>query len=237
MNKLLTKDAETRCRHLDATLEFKSEDVTPTGRFKGYASVFGIVDQGGDAVQPGAFIEGIAKAKTDGRLIPMLWQHDRTDPLGTWPDMAEDAKGLFVEGQLVLDDNPQAKRAHSLLKAKALGGLSIGYRIPAGGAEEDPKRRGVFLLKKVDLVEVSLVTMPMLIQARVQEVKSLLAGGARPSVADLQGVLREVGFDDDLAKAIAEHSRPLLERVEEQGIGNPAAALYEAIGARLAGLS
>lgn len=230
---ILTKDAEVECRHLEAALHFKAEDVTPAGRFKGYASVFGVVDQGGDQVQPGAFIEGITKAKTDGRLIPMLWQHDRTEPLGTWPDMAEDAKGLYVEGQLVLEDNPQAKRAHSLLKAKALGGLSIGYRIPAGGAAEDEKRRGVYLLKKVDLVEVSLVTMPMLIQAKVTQVKSLLAGGVRPSVSDLQGVLKEVGFDDQLAKAVAEAARPVLEAVNRSGMVDPAQALYDALGTRM----
>lgn len=231
---IFQKDAQFGGRRLDVPFDVKAEDVTPEGRFKGYASVFNVVDQGGDAVQPGAFIEGITKAKSDGRLIPMLWQHDRTEPLGTWVDMAEDAKGLYVEGQLVLEDNPPAKRAHSLLKAKALGGMSIGYRIPAGGAEEDPKRRGVFLLKKVDLVEVSLVTMPMLLQARVQSVKSLIEGGAHPSVSDLVGVLREVGFAEDLAKAIGENARPLLEKLDEKsGIAADVDAFYKTLAAGL----
>lgn len=230
---MLFKDAHFNGRRLEVPLDIKAEDVTPEGRFKGYASVFNIVDQGGDVVQPGAFIESIAKAKTDRRLIPMLWQHDRTEPLGTWADIAEDAKGLYVEGQLVLDDNPPAKRALALLKAKALGGMSIGYRIPAAGAEEDPKRRGVYLLKKLDLVEISLVTMPMLIQARVESVKSLLEGGVHPTVADLAGVLREVGFEAELAKAISEAARPLLEKREEKsGIVATADDLYKALAAR-----
>ena len=232
-NHLLRKDAEFDGRRLDVALAVKADDVTPEGRFKGYGSVFNIVDQGGDCVQPGAFIESIATAKSTGRLIPMLWQHDRTEPLGTWVDLAEDAKGLYVEGQLVLEDNPPAKRALALLRAKAIGGLSIGYRIPAAGAEEDSKRRGVYLLKKLDLVEVSLVTMPMLIQARVQSVKSLIAGGAHPSVRDLVGVLREVGFAEELAKSIGDVARPLLERDQEKGMVASGQALYDAIAARL----
>lgn len=195
-----------------------------------------MVDQGGDNVQPGAFIEGLVEAKTAGRLIPMLWQHDRTEPLGTWVDMAEDAKGLFVEGQMVLEDNPLAKRALALLKAKALGGMSIGYRIPAGGAEEDPKKRGVYLLSKISLVEVSLVTMPMLLQARVQSVKSLIQGGVHPSISDLVGVLREVGFEKDLAKAIGEAARPVLEAVGEpdtKAVALERDAFYKALTASL----
>jgi len=227
------KDGEFTGRRMEVPFEFKAEDVTPEGRFKGYASVFNVVDQGGDSVQPGAFIEGLVAAKSEGRLIPMLWQHDRTDPLGTWIDLAEDAKGLYAEGQLVLEDNPPAKRALSLLRAKALGGMSIGYRIPAAGAEEDPKRRGVYLLKKVTLVEVSLVTMPMLIQARVQSVKSLIEGGVHPSISDLVGVLREVGFEAELAKSIGEAARPILERTTEEnkGIASDVDAFYKRLAA------
>ncbi|MBX9926605.1 MAG: HK97 family phage prohead protease [Hyphomicrobiaceae bacterium] len=230
---LLSKDYEFDGRRLDATFHVKAEDVTPEGRFKGYASVFGIIDQGGDVVQPGAFIESIAQAKSDNRLIPMLWQHDRTEPLGTWVDMAEDAKGLYVEGQLVLEDNPPAKRALALLRAKAIGGMSIGYRIPAAGAEEDPKRRGVYLLKKLNLIEISLVTMPMLLQARVQSVKSLIAGGVHPTERDLVGVLLEVGFAEELAKSIGEVARPLLADGQTKGIAPSAQALYDALAARL----
>ncbi len=219
-------------RKMDAALELKADSITAEGEFEGYASVFNVVDQGGDAVQPGAFIDGIARAKAERRFIPLLWQHDRREPMGTWPDMAEDAKGLWVRGKLVLEDNPVAKRAHSLLKAGALGGLSIGYRIPAAGAEEDPKRRGIYLLKKVDLVEISLVTMPMLIQARVSAVKSLLEGGVHPSVADLVGVLEELGYEKSLAQAIGENSRPLLEkRTGDEGLAQGLDAFYKAVAA------
>lgn len=207
----LMKDSEDLgFRKMEANFEVKADSLTADGQFEGYASVFNIVDQGGDAVQPGAFIEGIISAKSEGRLIPMLWQHDRAEPLGTWIDMAEDAKGLYVKGQFVLEDNPPAKRALSLLKAKAIGGMSIGYRIPAAGAEEDPKRRGVYLLKKLNLVEVSLVTMPMLIQAKVTAVKNMIERGCIPSVKEFAASLIEMGFERDLAEGIASKAAPLL---------------------------
>ena len=177
-----------------------------SGEFEGYASTFGNVDQGGDVVEPGAFIEGVVKAKKDGRTIPMLWMHDQREPIGVWKDIAEDSKGLYVKGQLILDGDATAQRAYGKLKAKALGGMSIGYRIPAGGAEPDEKRRGVMRLKKIDLREISLVTMPMNIEARITGVKSILEKGNLPSLAEFEDFLRDAGgFSRSQAKAVTAH--------------------------------
>jgi HK97 family phage prohead protease len=195
-------------KHFDFTFETKS--LSEAGEFEGYASTFGNVDQGGDIVEPGAFIESVVKAKSDGRTIPMLWQHDQREPIGVWKDIAEDAKGLYVKGQLILEGDQTAQRAYGKLKAKALGGMSIGYGIPAGGAEPDEKRRGVTRLKKIDLREISLVTMPMNIQARVTTVKSILDGGALPTVREFEEHLRDAGFSKSLAAAIAGKAAPHL---------------------------
>lgn len=196
----------------DFALDAKA--VGDAGEFEGYASTFGNVDQGGDVVEPGAFIEGIVKAKKDGRTIPMLWQHDQREPIGVWVDMAEDTKGLYVKGNLLIEADPLAKRAHGLLKAKALGGMSIGYRIPVGGAEQDEKRRGVTRLKTIDLREISLVTMPMNIEARVTGVKSTVEAGKLPTLAEFEDLLRDAGgFSRSQAKAIAAHG---LKRLIDQ---------------------
>jgi len=193
----------------DFSLETK--EVGESGEFEGYASTFGNVDQGGDVVEPGAFIEGIVKAKKDGRSIPMLWQHDQREPIGVWKDLSEDAKGLYVKGQLLIDADPLARRAHGLLKAKALGGMSIGYRIPAGGAEPDEKRRGVNRLKVLDLREISLVTMPMNIEARVTSVKAMMEAGKLPTIREFEEFLRDAGgFSKSLAAAIAGKAAPHL---------------------------
>jgi hypothetical protein len=119
-------------KHL--TLTLKSSDLQETGQFEGYASTFGNVDQGGDLIEPGAFRESVGKARTEGWSIPMLWQHDQREPIGVWRDIFEDDRGLFVRGQLIMDGDPVAQRAYGKLKHGALGGLSLGYTIPKGGA-------------------------------------------------------------------------------------------------------
>lgn len=192
-------DAEVfMAQYYDYALETKA--IGSDGEFEGYASTFGNVDQGGDIVEPGAFIDGIVKARKDGRAIPMLWQHKQDEPIGIWTDLAEDAKGLYVKGQLILDGDPVAQRAYGKLKAKALGGMSIGYRIPPGGIVEDDKRPGVSRLKTIDLREISLVTMPMNIEARFTAVKAMadaiekLKAGDRLSEREWERLLKAEPF-------------------------------------------
>jgi HK97 family phage prohead protease len=191
------------------------------GVIAGYASTFGNVDQGGDVVIRGAFKEALEKAKAEGRLIPMLWQHDQREPIGVWDSIEEDRKGLKVQGKLLIDDDPLAARAYAHVKAGSIGGMSIGYRTLPGGMTEDPKRRGVYQLTKLDLREVSLVTMPMNIQARITDVKSLVESGVLPTERQFEQFLREAGgFSKKRALALATACKPLLrgEPVEDGGV-------------------
>ncbi|MDO5647980.1 HK97 family phage prohead protease [Paracoccus sp. (in: a-proteobacteria)] len=129
---------------------------------EGYASLFGLTDQGGDAVAPGAFRASLDRLAAKGDKVRMLWQHDPTRPIGVWDDIREDAKGLWVRGRL-LPDVAQAREAAALIAAGAIEGLSIGYRTIR--AERDPQGRRKLI--EVDLWEVSLVTFPMLPEAKV----------------------------------------------------------------------
>jgi len=221
--------------HYDYQLETKS--IGEAGEFEGYASTFGNVDQGGDVVEPGAFIEGVVKAKKDRRNIPLLWQHDHTEPIGIWKDIAEDAKGLYVKGQLLIEHDPLARRAHGLLKAGALGGMSIGYRVPAGGAEADERRPGITRLKTIDLREISLVTMPMNLEARVSQVKAdaleiieKLRAGDRLSEREWERLLKAEPFG--LSNSQAERAvRINLKRGqgEPDGTASDVAAFFSAL--------
>lgn len=132
-------------------------------RISGYASLFGLVDQGGDVVQPGAYGDSLKRLSTEGRQVKMLWQHDPAQPIGVWDEVKEDAQGLWVSGRL-LTEVERGREAAALIAAGAVDGLSIGYRTKR--AEKDGKGRR--LLAEVELWEVSLVTFPMLRQARVQ---------------------------------------------------------------------
>ena len=136
--------------------------ITDGAVIEGYASLFGRKDQGGDQVVSGAYKDSLALLKSKGRTVKMLWQHDPTQPIGVWDEVREDDKGLYVKGRL-LTDVARAQEAASLLQAGAIDGLSIGYRTKR--AQKDDK--GGRLLSELELWEVSLVTFPMLPDARV----------------------------------------------------------------------
>lgn len=188
--------------------------VSDEGTIEGYGSIFGNVDSYGEAVVPGAFTQSLVDAKRKGRTIKMLWQHDPHQPIGVWEDLAEDSKGLWVKGRLLREVSPKAAEAHGLLKAGALDGLSIGYRTL--DADQDEKRPGVILLKKLELLEVSPVTFAANERARVEVVKSILDGGSLPTVREFEGALRELGLSKAKAAAIATAATPHL-RGEPEG--------------------
>lgn len=147
--------------HLSADeVRFTSED---SGVFSGYASVWDSADSYGDVIRKGAF------AKTLKRMRPaLLWQHDSHSPIGTWTKLAEDERGLRVEGKLVTSIAKGAE-ALALLKAGAINGLSIGFRTLR--SERGPN--GGRIITEIELPEISLVTMPAATKARVDSVKSV----------------------------------------------------------------
>lgn len=136
--------------------------VTDGLGIEGYASLFGKRDQGGDVVVQGAYAASLKRLAAGGRAVKMLWQHDPAQPIGIWDEVREDATGLWVKGRL-LRDVEKGREAAALLAAGAIDGLSIGYRTVR--AERDGK--GQRLLQELELWEVSLVTFPMLPEARV----------------------------------------------------------------------
>lgn len=128
----------------------------------GYASLFGKADQGGDIVQRGAYTRSLKALGEAGRRVKMLWQHDPGRPIGVWDEVREDGKGLWVKGR-ILEDVQAGAEALALLKAGAIEGLSIGYRT----VRAEKSAHGGRILHELDLWEVSLVTFPMLPEARV----------------------------------------------------------------------
>lgn len=175
---------------------FKVKSLGDDGTFAGYGSVFDHVDSYSDVVHRGAFRDSLKAWAKKGGLPAMLWQHKFDEPLGVYTKMEEDDHGLYLEGRLLIDDDPLAKRAYAHLKAGSLTGLSIGYSIPAGGAEWD-NGAGLYRLKTLDLWEVSLVTFPANDAARVETVKNALQGPRQ-----FEKFLRDAGLSRSEAKAV-----------------------------------
>ncbi len=146
--------------------------AAPSGAFSGYASLFNRPDQAGDILLPGAFSKALAQKGPGG--VRMLFQHDPSRPVGVWHELREDARGLFVRGQLTAGV-AQACELGALLQAGALDGLSIGFKTRRARHERKAGRR---YLLEVDLWEISLVTFPMLPGARVHALKGCTRGPA-----------------------------------------------------------
>jgi HK97 family phage prohead protease len=197
----MTREAAMDYKSLPLQLKAAPGD---DGIFEGYASVFGVVDLGLDMVERGAFAKSLGQRK-----VKMLWQHDTAQPIGTWESINEDDHGLFVRGRL-LPDVAKGKEALALLKAGAIDSMSIGYRtIEAESATAEG--RGVRKLTEIDLFEISLVTFPMLPDAKVTDVKSIA------TERDFERFLRDAGYSRSEATAITLHGFKALQRQRDAG--------------------
>ena len=145
----------------------QSIPIDESGRFCGYASVFGRVDESGDVVMPGAFSKSLQRRGRD--RIRLLFQHDPKEPVGTWEAIAEDGFGLWVEGRLV-GGVPRADALRRLIEKGAIDGLSIGFRTVRATREPASGQRRLWQL---DLWEISIVTFPMMDAARIAPGASL----------------------------------------------------------------
>jgi hypothetical protein len=163
-------------------LDFKA--VAADGAFEGYASLFDKEDLGHDIIAPGAFRDSLALRGPAG--IKMLFQHNPSEPIGVWDIVREDARGLWVRGRL-MREVARAREVLALMRAGAIDGLSIGFRAVKG--RRDP-RTGVRRLDKVDLWEISVVTFPLLPEARVAQVKSQDRGRLAAAIAAATFLLR-----------------------------------------------
>ncbi|TCT12660.1 prohead peptidase [Tepidamorphus gemmatus] len=143
-------------------LEFKAAlGVDDTGTITGIAWPFGTPDRVGDVIDPGAF----ATAATP---IPMLFAHDPAQPVGVWDSAIESAEGLTVKGRLLIDDVARAREVRALVREGAVTGLSIGFVTRKAA----PRRGGGRTISALDLLEISIVSVPSHPRARVTGAKS-----------------------------------------------------------------
>lgn len=177
---------------LDFALEVKG--LTDAGLFEGYASTFGERDLGGDIVVAGAFAKSLKASGAKG--VKMFADHDSRRRIGVWTDIAEDEKGLFVKGRLLLEKQ-DGKDAYIDLKEGVIDAMSIGYRTIDHSYDGRRKAR---MLKEVKLMEISLLPFGMNENARVTGVKSLEI----KTIREFEDFLRDVGgYSHAAAKAIA----------------------------------
>lgn len=182
-------------KHFSSTaleiVELKAGADDSVGEFTAYASTFGNRDHGGDIIQKGAFTETLK----DRGFRPLLWQHDMREPIGIEKSLKEDGKGLVGTWQLV--DTQRGRDAYKLLQAGAVRSMSIGY-IPTKWEFIDEDNDMTRLIKGVDLLENSVVSLPMNEMAKITGVKGCVMcgdSGNHAAALDL-----DVPLDDLLAQ-------------------------------------
>jgi uncharacterized protein len=124
-----------------------------TGKFSGYASVFGGVDSYGDTIVKGAFESSLRK---NGKP-KMFFNHEWGMPIGKWLSAKETDHGLFVEGELTPNLSISAD-VRAALKHGTIDGLSIGGYLNKGDYEDT--EGGRVIRKWSNLAEVSPVVFP-----------------------------------------------------------------------------
>ena len=164
MSEMKVASQGPACEMKFCALDLK--EVTLDGDFEGYASLFNREDLSRDVILPGAFRSSLRQRGAGG--IKMLFQHDPGQPIGIWRTIYEDARGLFAKGR-IMTELARGREVLTMMRTGAIDGLSIGLRTIDGMRD---RRSGVRRLKTVDLWEISIVTFPMLPDARVSSLKT-----------------------------------------------------------------
>ena len=126
----------------------KASDTIDSIHIEGYASTVDI-DRSGDVVPISVWEQGI-KNYLKNPII--LAQHDHDDPIGRMVEHKLDGKGLWIKARI-----SAAAEVFSLIKDEVLTAFSIGFRIL--DAEYNAAAE-VFLIKELELIEISVVSVP-----------------------------------------------------------------------------
>lgn len=196
--------------------------------FSGYGAVFGNLDSKGDVIEPGAFTDTIAQAKSTGNWPAMLSQHggegltaDDLTPIGIYTDLREDEKGLYVEGKFA--PTQRGQEMHALMKMQprpAINALSIGFKAlkyKLGRMADEPRRT----LQQIKLFEISPVTFPANKLALINGVKSEI------TIRTAERALRDAGFSQSEAKRILSEGFKSMNHRDDEDLGELAALLRQ----------
>lgn len=155
------------CKTLVALNIKTIEPLREKGMFRGYASTPS-VDKIKDVIVSGAFAHTLKKWEKEKKGLPNIYEeHDRNHFIGTCKKLREDAKGLYIEGKLFIDDIPRAQDVYAALVKGDKCGLSIGFHVKNYTLEG-----GVRKIQHLDLVEISIVNYPCNGEAKIHEFKT-----------------------------------------------------------------
>lgn len=120
-----------------------------TLQIAGYASTTD-VDRHGDVIPASVWEKGLENYLKNPVILAF---HDHTQPVGRMTDHKIDTKGLWIKAKI----SKAAEKVHQLVKDEVLTAFSVGFRIKDA---EYNSAAEVFLVKELELHEISVVSVP-----------------------------------------------------------------------------
>ncbi|QGM46651.1 HK97 family phage prohead protease [Methylocystis heyeri] len=139
--------------------EVRFSPISEDGIIEGRAVSFDVVDKYNTTFDRRAF-------DVANKRIPLLWNHDPAQVVGSVRSISADREGLKIVGKLNLDV-ARAREVRAMLLAGDVSGLSIGFR-----TLKDERRNGVRHITKADLHEVSFTAFPAVPGSGVTNVRN-----------------------------------------------------------------
>lgn len=115
--------------------------------------------------------------------VPMLWSHDPANVIGSWSSVEVRADGLTVKGKLNLAV-AKAQEVRSLLQAKDVSGLSVGFST----VKDERRSNGVRRITEARLHEISIVAFPSVPGSGVTSIRET---GQAPALASFVNACRK----------------------------------------------
>jgi HK97 family phage prohead protease len=126
----------------------KASDNIESIYIEGYASTNDI-DRAGDVVSAAVWEKGLTNYLKNPIILA---NHDYDDPIGRMVEHRIDSKGLWVKARI-----SAAAEIFNLVKDKVVTAFSIGFKI--ADAEYNSAAE-IFMIKEVELMEISVVSVP-----------------------------------------------------------------------------
>lgn len=195
--------------HLYKCFAIKSAD--DAGTISGYFSTYDrIPDSYGDVIAKGAFAEAIKKREESGHPYPLCWGHDLNQIIGAVDSIADDEHGPLMTAHFF--DTPLAQEKRELVKSGVVYQFSFAYDVRESGliTLEDGTKANE--LRKVDLIEISIVANPANPRAEVTSIKSEAETvETKETEAEVKSGRRNRKSDEDIIKQIIALAESLLD--------------------------
>jgi HK97 family phage prohead protease len=190
---MLIKNAAVKTKRLDFVLSqatvTKAADGSDECIIEGYANT-STKDRVGDVVLPSAFEKSLPTYLSNPILLA---NHDWNDPCGKVLEAKITDKGLWIKAR-VSDTRPDIK---TLIREGCLRTFSIGYNEVDADFDESTKTKYV---KELELLEISIVTVPANTEAMFTEAVAKAEDPAAPKSEGKSAELKT--FIDDVKAAL-----------------------------------